>query len=56
MAGRLGMAIGLGFERPKDAGKRERSEAENGRGRPVAGNDRRAAGSGFQGGVPGVLA
>ena len=37
-------AIGLGFGCPKDAGKGERNEAGNGRGRPVAENDRRAAG------------
>ena len=37
-------AMSLGFECPEDAGKGERNEAENGPGRPVAGNDRRAAG------------
>jgi hypothetical protein len=49
-------AIGLGFGCPEDAGKGGRNEAENGRGRPVAGNDRRAAGVALLGGVLAGLA
>lgn len=37
-------AMGSGFGCPEDAGKGGRNEAENGRSRFVAGNDRRAAG------------
>jgi hypothetical protein len=40
--------MGLGFGCSKDAGKGERNEAENGRSRPVAENDRRAAGMAFR--------
>ena len=44
-------AIGYGFGCPEDAGKGGRNEAENGRRRPVAGNDRRAAGVALLSGV-----
>lgn len=49
-------AIGLSFVCPEDAGKGERNEAENRRGRLVARKDRRVAGVAFRGAVPGVLA